>query len=280
MKSDQRPGPGQGTLPLIKETTPQVRDLGGRNVFSEVATAEYWDLDLENFGSIDGRMIESAAADKLRPSLIDVSRGAGQFVVGYTPEDSNRERYVPLSPLEYRIILRAQSPKWLGQTVMAHTLTGKKSLLPSAERRQTEAKENELKAVKDKLGHVASHLNLTLYPENQMLGRLLEAAQHPGLQRRSELDTRVAVSTVLEWILPRTLEVIGRQRGWKNKQYELAANAIKYRLFFMRSKNQHLKNWVDTLSLLRDYDQEKINVFADRAGRLAGYLIQHDQPVQ
>ncbi len=281
MKPVQRPGPGQRALEGVRETTPQVRNLGARNVFSEVATAEYWDLDLEDFGDIDDRMIEAAAADKLRSSLIDVSRSSSEmFVVGYTPEGGNRERYVPLSPGEYKIILKARSPKWLGQTVMANTLSGKKSLLPSVERRQAEAEEDELNAIERKLRRVSTHLDESLASEKQMLERLLEAAHHPGLQRRTELDTRVAVSTVLEWTLPQALEVVGRQRGWKDKQYALALQSIKYRLFFMRSRNQHLRNWVDTLSLLRDYDQEKINVFADRGGRLAGYLLQHGRSIQ
>ena len=274
-------GVGQESFREIAEAVPQVRQPNARNTFAEVAKPEYFNLDPELYFDITPEMAAAADPVKLRPDLVDVHRSPkNRLIVGYTPEGGNKTRYVPLFPYEYKLISRTDSPQRYGEVVVANTLAGKKSMLPSVERRNAEAQKHQDDAVEAKWKGLASHLSTHLVPEIGMLDRLIEAAEHPGLQRRREFDTRVAVSTVLEWLLPQVLEVVGRSRDWTDAKHDLAKRSIDYRLFFMRNHNQHLRNWVDMLKLLRDYDQEKANLFADRAGIFGHYLVEHGRPTE
>ncbi len=281
MSPRTRVGVGQDTFQEIADAVPQVRQPNARNNFSEVATPEYFNLDPVDYVDITPAMIEAAGPQKLRPDLIDVHRGPNSsLIAGYTSEGSNSERYVPLFPYEYKLISRTNSPSRFGEIALANALSGKKSLLPSVERRNDEAQKVAVDAVESKRLKMVSHRDTHLIPEIAMLDRLIEGAEHPGLLRRKEFDTRVAVSTVREWLLPQIVEVIGRMRGWNEQQHDLAKRSINYRLFFMRERNQHLHNWVETLKVLRDYDQEKANLFANRAGIFAHYLVQHGRSIE
>ncbi len=101
----KRPGIGEVQLPVMAEATKPVRDLSSRNAFARAATPEYWGLDINDYANIDSRMLELAAPENLRKSLIDVE-GGSQFAVSYIPGDEHRPVFIALTPPEYTLVVR------------------------------------------------------------------------------------------------------------------------------------------------------------------------------
>lgn len=277
-KPPPQPGLGQDAL-LHVERERHTHLAEGQNVFSTAATPGYWSLEIEEYSDITGAMIEAAAARKLRPALIDVEPGDSRLIAGYQPPNGLPWRRIPLYPFEYRVLARTTDPGRYGEVVVAASLSGKRALQTDVDAQQTRIEADRLDAIGKKKLAISGYLKDGLEPTHGKLVRILEAAEHPGLRRRKEIDARVAIGDVLFYILPQVVQVIGRQRQWTAEQHVMARKAIEARLFFTREDNQHLQNWVDLLKLLRDYNQEKINLFRDREEQFGGYLAHYDRIV-
>ena len=250
------------------------RDLGSLNAFARAATPEYWGMTVDHYHDVTGIMLRAAAPEKLRPNLIDVRQRA-PLTVAYEDEQTGRYRYVPLLPEEYTLVPRTMSAGRYGEVVVAQTLAGKGSLRYADDELRSRGDEHGNDAIRAKLEKIEAYLADTLVPRSELLARLQEAAAHPGFWRMKEGDMRMAMEQVRSFMIPDALRVIGNARQWSKDQAKMASRAVEYRLFFDRKRNQHIANWQGMLGLLQDYQQEKINLFADRRGRFEGYLHQH-----
>ena len=250
------------------------RDLDSLNAFARAVTPEYWDLSVVDYQDVTEKMIASAAPDRLRPDLIDV-RSSAPFTASYEDEFTGKEVNVPLLPEEYTLFLRSKSPRRYGEVVIARTMAGKGSLQLSGDSLREKAEAASVDAIEAKLAKLDAYLDGTLQPGSALLASMQEAAKHPGLWRKHEGDMRIAMDQILSFFIPNALKVIGNSRQWTDEQAALAAKAVQYRLFFDRTHNRHLGNWKLMLDLLQAYQEEKIQLFGDRRGRLTGYLRQH-----
>ncbi len=264
---------GQEVLEGMAPPQPE-RDLNSRNAFARAATPEYWGLNEADYQDVTGIMISAAAPEKFRADLIAVGRKV-PFSVSYTDEQTGRYRNVPLLPEEYTLIPRTMSVRRYGEVPVARTLAGKSSMLRSAEDLRDRAEQHSIEAIQAKFVSVDTYLRETLQPGKDRIERLLEAATNPGFWRMREGDMRMSMEQVRTFMIPDVLRVIGTARNWTDSQAKMAAKAVDYRLFFDRRRNRHIANWRGMLGLLQEYQQEKINLFGDRRGRLEGYLHQH-----
>ncbi len=241
--------------------------------FATIATPEFWRIKEVDFDQISLKMIQAADPDRLRRSLIDVSQIQGGLVVGYLPDNSTRERKVPLYPVEYGIISRTPNPGQFGEIAVARLLKGTKGTILSPEQSNADAEQSMFEAIEGQLGIMQKYRIKGLKPQIAQLDRLLESAEYPGLNRRLSDDARVGVTTVTEWILPQVFKVIGRQRGWNDSQHMIARKALEKRLFFKLDGINTYEEWRKLFCMVKDYTQEKINLFEDREGRFERYLI-------
>jgi len=255
------------TLPGI--TSPiSTSELSRSRALSTITRPEMWGITVDQYEDITDRMISRADPSAFAADLYGKSGfNPKKYVVDYE-EDSGSRRAVALTADEYRILPRSMNLDNPASTVKSGVEAGKYSLT-SKEKRDRKVEEATEEAFIGMYSKMKGRVGI-LQEETVLLGRLEEASDTFWLARGHADRLRVEVSQVRDLILPRMMEVVGRQRGWTEEQQLLATRSLEYRLFFTMPDASRMKEWKNTLELIRNWDERKIFAFQDRMGRIEG----------
>lgn len=221
--------------------------------------------------------VEKFAAWLINPSVDKFHNPKTAFYATYKPggpDDRSPSRVVPLNQHEHKIIVRAQDPRHLSRGVLSTFLSGKQSLNPDIRRAIDTGAAIGDEAIKARVVAMLSYLG-TLQKRDEELSKFIESAFNPNLNRRKDIDTRVATTDVFFLQIPELLGVVGMLKGWDTDKFKRAERSVHYRMFFDREGGAHVRYGRGILDLMSKHNKEKIALIENRV-EAAGIVLSED----
>ncbi len=253
--------------------------------FARATDPVFWELDETDYDGVTSRMVELAEPILLRSDLIGVARDHGSSLM--YEQDSGHRLNIGMTPDEYTLIHRSFDPEYASRYASNQTRAARSrnaddngNELPPRPLNQDDidaAERAGIHIIDSKINYMSRYVAKRLVPETIRIEKVAEYAEHPGLRRKSEEGMRREISWVRDNVIGGMLEVIGIGRDWNETKAENARKTVEWRLFFDRKNNNQYEYWRGMLDLGNMHWQERTNVFADRIGRLQGYLQTLDE---
>lgn len=251
------------------------RDFEAQIPYADLVNPQLFGLDTDNF-SVTPEAAAAADVENFERWLIDpdVNKFADPkqaLYATYTPEGQRRDIVVPLTEQEHKRIIRAKDPRHLSRGVLSTVLSGKQALNPDVRKAIDDAADIGDGAIEQKVAAMLDYLR-TLENRDRELDKFIESSFNAGLNRRKDIDTRIAATDVFFLQIPEMLRVIGMLKGWDTDKFKLAEKSVHYRMFFDREGNAHLKYGRQLLDLMSRYNKAKVALFLDRV-EAAGVVL-------
>lgn len=262
--------PKHGQIETLPEVTAPVAtsELSRTRAMSTVTRPEMWGLTVDKYGDITNRMVERANPLEFATDLYGQKGfNAKKYVADYEQDDGSRKS-VALTADEFKIFPRSMNLDNPASTITSGVEAGKYSLA-SREKRDEKVQEATDDAFIRMYAKMSDRSQI-LASEIVLLNRLQEASTHYWRQRGHTDRLRIEIAQVRDLIIPRMMEVVGKQRGWNADQQALATRSLEYRLFFTMPDKARMAEWRNVMTVLKTWDEHKITAFKDRMGRVEG----------
>lgn len=251
--------------------------LGSRNALARALRPEYIGLKPEDYQDITAEMLELAAPDKLRGSLIDVpAKSSG--AVGYLSPQSERLIYIAVAPQEYGIL--GGSVLHLGERAVQTSVNKRHQPRGLSESDAAATVRAGVHAVTDRAAKMQQYSDNDLMTQLVLINKFQEAAKHLGLARfGKEIDMREQLNYLLTYTFGGMLQTIAGQRHWTPAQQRLAERTIEARIFLDRDHNRHITNFAGMLDLAEEWNGYKRAIVAGRLWQSKKYIKEHGADV-
>lgn len=236
---------GLGDMPM--PVSPLRDELGTQQPFGALVVPEVWGLEIGDYADITPAMVEAVSSTRLRPFLFYLARGARHAVDNLAvthPERKNIVRNV--HKYDEDIEDKAASGKWL---------------LASPGAREAHVLERRETALVEVVARMAIFSSEILQPDEELLKRVMGYAWQPGLRRQKSVNILPDLVKVKQDIFGNILEAVGNQKGWDERQADLAKRSLDVRLHFAGDR---VRNWRSMLKLGIDRTRKLRRIYEGR----------------
>lgn len=248
-----------------------------RNALARALRPDFVGIDPVDYLDITDTMLDLAAPDALRSSLIGVKPHSSEAVrsVVWDPKTKTTENiYVAVTPAEFGLL--SGSIKHLGERAVAGSQNKRQRPGVRSAVDDAAAVRAGVHAVSSRASATQKYLNNDLKMQNALIAKFQEATRYPGLARfGSEGAMREQLTYLRTYVFGAMQTTIGNQRDWNSTQQITAQKAINARLFLDRANNQHIENFRGMLDLAAEWNGYKLAIIATRQWEAKKYIAEH-----
>lgn len=217
----------------------------------------------EYYHDITPEMLEDVAPERLWASLVgpDVLLTNGTTVaMTYKMPQSGRKLAVAISPEENKVLI--QAPGHYGAKASDGVRLHRPAPFSDADYdAMVRAAQH---ALDPRLQAMITYKERTLERQEVLLGKFVESAEFPGLQRFGTQVGMVIKFAEVEGIIDSMLDVIGAQRNWNARNRRLHRRAIDKRLYGSEEDNSHFKYAEQMFVMLLNYNKHRQLLFQEK----------------
>ena len=250
--------PGQMTLPGYEAHPALVH----------VLTPGYQNIDPANYTDLTPAIVDLAAPNLLRQSLIGVGHD-GRSSIGFFAGTDRNQTWIAVTPQEFRLLAR-HIPA-LARSAINTTLAARKSN-PLTDETQAAAERAGVNAVGNRRMAMAKHLRGVVEPRIDMIAKFTEMTHNPTLARGSRASVRARFEGLRTSVFGDMILALGNQRQWSESQADLAIRAITKRLYMQPNA---VANFLGMLELADDYYGYKRALILGRIAEANNYTRSH-----
>lgn len=272
-----RLGDVQGTFEAMPTPNQPFR-IEARNALARALRPDFVGLNPLDFVDVTDQMLDLAAPEALRTSLIDVRPHSSEAVKSYDWA-TKKDIYIAVTPFEYGLM--SGSIQHLGERAVAGSQNKRQRLGTRNIADDAAAVRAGIHAVTGRAEKTQEYLNNALIKQNLLIAKFQEASKYPGLARfGNEGKMREELTYLRNFVFGGMITTIGNQRNWNSNNQIYAQKAINARLFLDRQQNRHIDYFKSLLDLAAEWNGHKMAIIATRQWEAKKYVKKHEPYAQ